>query len=76
MNISIIPKKLNLILSKNKLNKLGKATGFTKRERNITTFQLVTAMTCAFGEKNTIYLSDILKMCILRTGVLLLLKMS
>jgi len=41
VGISTIPKKLKLLLSKNKLNKLGKATGFTKRERNITTFQLV-----------------------------------
>ncbi len=61
MDISIIPKKLKLILSKNKLNKLGKETGFTKRERNITTFQVVTAMICALGEKNTLYLSDILR---------------
>jgi len=61
MNISIIPKKLKLILSKNKLNKLGKATGFTKRERNITTFQLVTAMICTLGDKKTDYLSDILR---------------
>ena len=30
MNISTIPKKLKLILSKNKLNKLDKATGFAK----------------------------------------------
>ncbi len=61
MNISIIPKKLKLILSKSKLNKLGKTTGFTKRERNITGFQLVTAMICALGDKNTDYLSDILR---------------
>jgi len=60
MNISIIQKKLKLILSKNKLNKLGKVTGFTKRERNITTFQLVVAIICALGDKNTDYLSDIL----------------
>ncbi len=51
MNISIIQKKLKLILSKNKLNKLGKATGFTKRERSITSFQLVTAMICVLGDK-------------------------
>jgi hypothetical protein len=60
-NIGIIQKKLKLILSKNKLNKLDYATGFTKRERNITSFQLVTAMICALGEKNTIYSSDILR---------------
>ena len=61
MDINIIPKKLKLILSKNKLNKLGKATGFTQRERNITTFQLVSAMIYALGEKNSVYLSDILR---------------
>jgi len=50
MNINTIQKKLKLILSKTKLNKLGKETGFTKRERNITTFQLVTAMICNFSK--------------------------
>ena len=61
MNISTITKKLKLILSKNKLNKLGKETKFTKRERNITAFQLVTAIICALGDKNTDYLSDLLR---------------
>jgi len=61
MNISIITKKLKLILSEKKLNKLGKETEFTKRERNVTAFQLVTAMICALGDKNTEYLSDILR---------------
>ena len=60
MNISIIQKKLKLILSKNKLNKLGKETKFTQRERNITAFQLITAIICALGDKNTDYLSGIL----------------
>jgi len=61
MNISIITKKLKLILSEKKLNRLGKETEFTKRERNINAFQLVTAMICALGDKNTEYLSDILR---------------
>ncbi len=61
MNISTIPKKLKLILSKSKLNQLGKVTGFTKRERNITIFQLVTSIICALGEKKNVYLSDILR---------------
>ena len=61
MNISTIPKKLKLILSKSKLNQLGKVTDFTKIERNITTFQLVTSIICALGEKKTVYLSDILR---------------
>ena len=61
MDISIIRKKLKLILSETKLNKLGKSTGFTQRERNLTAFQLVTAMICALGDKKTDYLSDILK---------------
>ena len=61
MNISIITKKLKLILSEKKLNKLGKETQFTQRERNVTAFQLVTAMICALGDKNTEYLSDILR---------------
>ena len=60
MNISIFTKKLKLILSEKKLNKLGKETKFTQRERNITAFQLVTAMICALGDKQTDYLSDIL----------------
>lgn len=61
MKISTIHKKLKLILSENKLNKLGRTTGFTKRKRNISAFQLVTAMICALGEKQTDYLSDILR---------------
>ena len=61
MNISIITKKLKLILSEKKLNKLGKETEFTQRERNVSAFQLVTAMICALGDKNTEYLSDILR---------------
>ncbi len=61
MNISTIPKKLKQILSKKKLNKLGKTTRFTKRERSIATFQLVTAMICTLGDKKTDYLSDILR---------------
>ncbi len=61
MKISTIQKKLKLILSENKLNKLGQTTGFTQRKRNITAFQLVTAMICTLGEKHTDYLSDILR---------------
>jgi hypothetical protein len=61
MNISIFIKKLKLILSETKLNKLGKETKFTQRQRNITAFQLVTAMICALGDKKTDYLSDILR---------------
>ena len=61
MNISIFTKKLKLILSETKSNKLGKETKFTQRQRNITAFQLVTAMTCALGDKKTDYLSDILR---------------
>jgi hypothetical protein len=61
MKINTIQKKLKYILSENKLNKLGRTTGFTKRKRNITAFQLVTAMICTLGEKHTDYLSDILR---------------
>lgn len=61
MNISTIIKKLKLILSEKKLNQLGKTTGFTQRKRNVTAFQLVTAMICALGDKETDYLSDILR---------------
>ncbi|PIP78457.1 MAG: transposase [Gammaproteobacteria bacterium CG22_combo_CG10-13_8_21_14_all_40_8] len=61
MKITTIPKKLKQILSKNKLNKLAKSIGFTKRERNITAFQLVTALICTLGDKHTDYLSDILR---------------
>jgi hypothetical protein len=61
MKISTIEKKLKLILSENKLNKLGETTGFTQRKRKITAFQLVTALICALGEKHTDYLSDILR---------------
>lgn len=61
MNINTITKKLKLILSEKKLNKLGKETEFTQRERNVNAFQLVTAMICALGDKNTEYLSDILR---------------
>ena len=61
MNISIFTKKLKLILSETKSNKLGKETKFTQRQRNITAFQLVTAMICALGDKKTDYLSDILR---------------
>lgn len=61
MNINIITKKLKQVLSEKKLNRLGKEIGFTQRERNITVFQLVIAMICALGEKDTRYLSDILR---------------
>ena len=61
MNISTITKKLKLILSETKLNQLGKITGFTKRERNITAFQLVSSLICALGDRQTDYLSDILR---------------
>jgi len=61
MKISTIQKKLKHILSENKLNKLGQSTGFTQRKRNITAFPLVTAMIGALGEKQTDYLSDILR---------------
>ncbi|MCN4143654.1 MAG: IS4 family transposase [Thiohalomonas sp.] len=39
----------------------GKETGFTQRKRNVTAFQVVIAMICALGEKDTRYLSDILR---------------
>ena len=61
MNITIIIKKLKQVLSEKKLNRLGKETGFTQRKRNVTAFQLVIAMICALGEKDTRYLSDILR---------------
>ncbi len=61
MNITIIIKKLKQVLSEKKLNRLGKETGFTQRKRNVTAFQLVTAMIGALGEKDTRYLSDILR---------------
>jgi|GEM_PF-4808077 len=41
MDISIIRKKLKLILSETKLNKLGKSTGFTQRERNLTQGKII-----------------------------------
>ncbi len=61
LDINTIIKKLKLILSKNKLNQLGKSTGFTQRKRNVSAFQLIIAMICALGEKETRYLSDILR---------------
>ncbi|MCN4144227.1 MAG: hypothetical protein LC437_03885 [Thiohalomonas sp.] len=61
MNITIIIKKMKQVLSEKKLNRLGKETGFTQRQRNVTAFQLVIAMICALGEKDARYLSDILR---------------
>ncbi len=61
MHINTISKKLKLILSERKLNNLGKATGFTQRKRNVTAFQMVSAIICALGDKHTDYLSDILR---------------
>ena len=61
MNINIIIKKLKLVLSEKKLNRLGRETGFMQRERNVSAFQLVIAMIGALGEKDTRYLSDILR---------------
>ena len=46
--ISIFIIQLKPILSEKKLNKLGKEKEFTRRERNITAFQLVTAMILIF----------------------------
>jgi len=61
MKINTISKKLKQVLSETKLNKLGKQLDFTKRERNIKPFQLVTALICTLGDKHTDYLSDILR---------------
>jgi len=61
MNANIFIKKLKYILSEKKLNRLGKQTGFTKRERSITSFHLVTSIIAALGDKKTSYLSEILR---------------
>ena len=61
MDISTTIKKLKLVLSEKKLNNLGRDTGFMKRMRNVSSFQLVIAMIGALGEKDTRYLSDILR---------------
>jgi DDE family transposase len=61
MNVNIVAKKLKGILSEKKLNRLGRQTAFTKRVRNINAFQMVISMVTALGDKQTRYLSEILR---------------
>jgi len=61
MKLNIVTKKLKAILSEKKLNRLGKQVGFTKRRRNIDAFQMVISLIAALGDKQTRYLSEILR---------------
>ena len=61
MNVNMVAKKLKGILSEKKLNRLGRQTKFTRRERNINAFQMVVSMITALGDKQTTYLSEILR---------------
>jgi len=61
MNVNTVAKKLKAILSEKKLNRLGKQVGFTKRKRNVDSFQMVISLIAALGDKKTRYLSEILR---------------
>lgn len=62
MDINTVIKKLKQVLNEKKLQQLGKSSGLIKRERNVTLFQLVIALICTLGGKETTYLSEILRM--------------
>lgn len=56
---TILSKKLKVVLSKKKLNKLGKKIGFSQQLRQIVPFQLIVSMVTALGDKGTRYFSEI-----------------
>ncbi len=53
MKSTTLSKKLKVVLSEKKLNKLGKNIGFSQRLRQIAPFQLVVRMITAMGDKET-----------------------
>lgn len=59
MYINELSGKIKKTLSKLKLNALGRALGFTKRERDMNAFQMVNTLISAMGDGNTNTLADI-----------------
>ena len=59
MYINELSRKIKKTLSKLKLNELGRALGFTKRERDMNAFQMVNTLISAMGDGNTNTLADI-----------------
>jgi len=59
MNNNIIRKQIKSVISENKLNRLGKELGFTKRKRDVCGFNMVNALIASAGDGNIHALADI-----------------
>lgn len=62
MNNSTVRKAIKSVVSERKLNKLGRTTGFTKRQRDVCAFNMVNALIAAMGDGQTECLADIQRM--------------